>query len=194
MPRVVRYCPPVVPAASMPGVSRGVDNRHCDTYTGEKAALVAAGLLPAHLFPGEVGLGKSSATFYTEGMPPVLRGMWPHPGSVDVSRLASGRFTIRVTPDAEELERRRHGERQAVQARRHNHVAQLHRQPCSDPAAPSPSAFGPAETDRVVHGILDRLIGVNGTESDVRASVVRWLARSRDLQPARRGSQLRLVR
>jgi len=77
-----------------------------DYFLGTKDALVAAGLAPAELFPGEPGLPKCSVTLMPKGAP-TGNGRVCTPGRLTLRRRAKGQFLAELVPVADELAKRR---------------------------------------------------------------------------------------
>lgn len=101
-----RYTPPCE-IRDIPGV-RKTQDLHQDRYNGTKDDLVAMGLLPSELFPGEPDMPAGGVTLW----PPDAKhgGGRFYPGRMQVTRTAAGTFTIRLAVSAEEQARRRQDE------------------------------------------------------------------------------------
>lgn len=84
-----------------------------DVYKGTKEQLVAAGLAPAELFPGEPGMPLASVILWPRG---TARGSgYSVPGRLTLSRNPSGMFTAALVVSEAEQERRQ-GEMDAGRA------------------------------------------------------------------------------
>ncbi len=150
-------------------------------YSGEKGDLVAAGLLPSHLFPGEPGQPLTAATFYPVGAAE-FDPRWKTPGLLVVNKAPSGKFRVRVMVCAEESNRRNAeaAERKRSYNARNEAVDRF-----------SPAGF---------RGWLGLDIGEflemsanGGYLREVRAEVERWLRESAGAHPRRTQDHLRLV-
>lgn len=86
-----------------PGVKRTVREHGCDLYTGTAEALAAAGLLPRHLFPGQPGVGRTSASYWPEGSSGTG---WRCSGHLQVRRRPDEQFSIELVVPEHERERR----------------------------------------------------------------------------------------
>jgi len=84
---------------------RHVPDGRSDFYSGAKDDLVAIGLLPSSLFPGEPGMPSGSVRLWPHGAPR-NKGGYDMPGRMTVHRTASGKFQIRLSVSLEERERR----------------------------------------------------------------------------------------
>ena len=85
-----------------------------DFYRGTKDELVAAGLAPAELFPGEPGMPLTTVPLTPIGARST--GSCWVPGRLSITKNPSGKFTAALVPSAEELQRRE-AQRQAERAR-----------------------------------------------------------------------------
>jgi hypothetical protein len=177
-----RYAPGPI-SSDLTGVRRGVDSMGRDFYSGEKFALVAAGLLPAHLFPGEPGMGATCAVVYPEGVQIRHCGHRATPGALEVRRTASGKFQIAITPGAKELERRR----QVNLAAHRKHFG------ITESGRPAAAAEGEDGIDGIVFNMLDVLTAQYDV-TGIRAGATRWLAsRVAGSRPVRRAAHLCLA-
>jgi|APMI01.1.fsa_nt_gi hypothetical protein len=109
-----RLYEPAAQLVAVPGVR--VDKQLCvDVFRGTKEQLVAAGLAPAGLFPGEPGMPLASVMLWPRG---TARGAgYRVPGRLCLSRNPSGMFTAALTVSKAEQERRQ-AEKDAEEALR----------------------------------------------------------------------------
>ena len=77
-----------------------------DYYRGTKDALVAAGLAPAELFPGEPGMPKCSVRLMPTGVT-TGSGRVCTPGRLTITKRPNGQFLAELVPAAGELAKRR---------------------------------------------------------------------------------------
>lgn len=96
------YTPPVH-IAPAPGVKVMACELHADRYVGTKADLIASGLLPDGLFPGDPGMRKATVTLLPVGAQSDGCGQ---PGRMFVCKKPGGRFAITLTVSEEEQSRR----------------------------------------------------------------------------------------
>lgn len=115
-----------------------------DIYSGTKAELVAAGLVPAELLPGEPGMPLMRVTLWPADLPARCSSEWT-PGRLVVHKTPSGNFTARLSVSPEE---RRIREETADRAR---HEAERN---ASASLAALVRQLGPAEVRRRLDDLL----------------------------------------
>jgi hypothetical protein len=103
MNRLLRLYTPPARIVEVPGV-RKQSVAEFDFYTGHQADLVSAGVLPASMFPGELGLPLTSVVYWPTGVQPDGNKT---PGRMRVVKSASGKFTIALAVSKDEQERRK---------------------------------------------------------------------------------------
>lgn len=82
----------------------------CDAFKGSKELLVATGVAPAHLFPGEPGMPASTVDVWPRGSPQGVRCQVD--GRLQIRRNPSGKYTVaRYVSEAEAARRRAATER-----------------------------------------------------------------------------------
>lgn len=101
-----QYEPPARLAA-LPGVRVERQLRQ-DVYRGTKEQLVAMGLAPEALFPGEPGMPLTSVMVWPKGT--ARFSDWVIPGRLCLSRSPKGTFSAALVVSEEEQERRRAAE------------------------------------------------------------------------------------
>lgn len=72
-----------------------------DIYSGTKAELVAAGLVPAELLPGEAGMPLMRVTLWPVDSQARYSSEWT-PGRLVIHKTPSGNFTARLSVSSEE--------------------------------------------------------------------------------------------
>jgi hypothetical protein len=119
-----RYYDAPTTIVEVPGVVHAVDGVRRDSFRGSMDALVAAGLLKPHQFPGQPGLPLTVVNYRPNGVVKQKGVGWcAVAGYMEVQRTPSGRFRIilnvtnqeRQRREAEEVQRERAGE-EAAQA------------------------------------------------------------------------------
>lgn len=80
-------------------------DERCDAYTGTRDELLAAGLVPDGMFPGEPGMPLASVDLWPRN-DAASGGPWWRPGRLRVARLMSGKFTASIVVSEEEQQRR----------------------------------------------------------------------------------------
>lgn len=96
------YTPPVH-IAPAPGVKVMACELYADRYVGTKADLIASGLLPDGLFPGDPGMRKATVTLLPVG---AQSDGCDQPGRMFICKKPGGRFAITLTVSEEEQARR----------------------------------------------------------------------------------------
>ena len=147
-----------------------------DLYSGTAEALIAAGLLPADLFPGQPGRNITAQAYRPVGVERQHNKQGWHrvPGYMNVARTASGKFQIRLTVSREEQERRE-ALREEDDARR----ASL---------APPRASITPEQRLAAARTVLDTIVGGVGVDE-----VQRLLDEFKPRRPRPRASYLQLV-
>lgn len=99
------YYQPAAEIRSVPGVVKVECDSRIDVYTGTADALVAAGIAPLCLFPGQPGIAATTASYRPACT--VASGAWySTPGYMSIFRNPSGSFRVVLTVSIEEQERR----------------------------------------------------------------------------------------
>ncbi|WP_422016913.1 hypothetical protein [Roseateles sp.] len=171
---------PAAQLTEVPGV-RVERNWLYDVYRGTPAELVAMGLAPAAMFPGEPGMPLVSVTLWPRGTE--HRSGWNVPGRLHLSRTSKGTFTAALVVSAEEQETRR-----AAEAVRQAERDAKERASCGTPTADEQEHARAANIEirwRVLDAAIDQL-GL-----DEVAARVEQLRRER--RPARSAGHLKVV-
>lgn len=87
------------------GIERREDVRH-DIFTGTADALVAAGLVRRHQLPGQLGSGKTMASYWPDGTRVRQGSSRPKSAGHKQIYMARGKFVIELRPDDHEVARR----------------------------------------------------------------------------------------
>ena len=77
----------------------------CDFYTGTRAQLLDAGVVPDGMFPGDTGMPQSCATIWPMDAVAGAADRYSA-GTLSITRLLSGRFTAALTVAKQEQQRR----------------------------------------------------------------------------------------
>lgn len=140
-----------------PGLTRREDHIS-DYYVGTKEALVAAGLLPGHMFPGEPGMPRKSVSLRPQGCGPGpgRPSIFSTPGYVMVRSLSAGRFELRLCIPLDERAKRR--EQQAADQARDR---------SREPGLITDSETDPETAGRYLLGLIWKRLGPAWLSSEV---------------------------
>lgn len=99
-----RFYDPPAAIRAVPSLLRKEEG-NTTVFIGSAEAVVAAGLLPMHLLPGQPGQPTNSVSLRPRGAR-TAKSVGKEPGFVKVYRLPDGRLRVVLNVDAEELARR----------------------------------------------------------------------------------------